>query len=193
MAPDWEEVRGMKAANVGLKRERPGAANSASRPRAAHTSNIVEGAPSMARATILVVEDDDDTRDLIRCVLQCEGFAVLEAEDGRQALQVLEQSSPDLLLTDLMMPHLDGIELIRHLRARDDLAYLPIVVMTACGSYVRQALVEGVTGMIEKPADPDQLVEIIKQAMSQRCDFHPELKLPGKVELKSAPAESCFA
>src|SRR5438477_12944524 len=83
-------------------------------------------------ATVLVVEDDADIREAIGDTLEGEGYVVALAEDGQQALEVLERlERPCLLLVDLIMPRMDGWELMRALSKNDRLATIPVVVMSA--------------------------------------------------------------
>jgi CheY-like chemotaxis protein len=82
-------------------------------------------------ATVLVVEDDAASRELVRRVLEEQGCRVLVAEDGKRAIAVMEQETPDLLILDLMMPEMDGFEVIERLRAHPPWAKVPVVVTTA--------------------------------------------------------------
>src|SRR5438046_1129848 len=103
-------------------------------------SNIKYAAPdssagmestAMTKAVVLVAEDHPDTRELFALMLAHEGFDVKQAENGREALELLEQARPDVLLVDLMMPEMDGIELIRRVRRMPEFEGLPIVATTA--------------------------------------------------------------
>jgi DNA-binding response OmpR family regulator len=85
----------------------------------------------MAAAKILVVEDNLDTRELLHLYLMMGGFSVITAEDGREGLDAAEAEHPDLIITDISMPHLNGIEMTRLLRAKADFESVPIVVLTA--------------------------------------------------------------
>jgi len=135
----------------------------------------------MANATVLIVEDSADARELIHCILDSAGFAVTEAEDGEEAWQSLEHSLPDLLLTDLTMPRLDGFELIRRVRARVDLARLPIVAVTACvAAYGAEALKAGATTIIQKPIDPDYLEETVNQLLPKDRRHWTEIEQKGQ-------------
>lgn len=87
-----------------------------------------------ARTKILVVEDEPDIRNLVGFNLAQERFKVLEAEDGERALRIINQDKPDLILLDLMLPGLSGLELCRILRQRPETSRLPIVILTAKGS-----------------------------------------------------------
>lgn len=84
-----------------------------------------------AGARVLVVEDDDATRAMLRDMLAKEGCEVELAEDGVAALAKLDAAKPDIILLDLMMPRMDGFELVEALRARPETAAIPIVVLTA--------------------------------------------------------------
>jgi CheY-like chemotaxis protein len=80
---------------------------------------------------VLVVEDDADTRQWLQRTLTAEGWSVLEAENGRAGLAALAQGRPDLILLDLIMPEMDGFEFLDRLRRDQELAYIPVVVITA--------------------------------------------------------------
>ena len=80
---------------------------------------------------ILVVDDDPALRELLRRTLEREGYAVVEAADGRSALARIEERVPGLILLDLMMPHMNGFELLTELRARPEWRGIPVVVVTA--------------------------------------------------------------
>jgi len=122
----------------------------------------------MGRAAVLIAEDNDEMRHLFHIILESAGFDVTEAEDGEMALRALDHARPDLLLTDLMMPRVDGIELIRRVRERAELADLPIVAMSAYGSdHLAKAYVTGATATIRKPLDPDNLIDTIIDALPE--------------------------
>lgn len=120
----------------------------------------------MARAAVLVAEDNAEMRYLFHVILEGAGFEVREAADGEEALRVLDHDLPDLLLTDIMMPRLDGIELIRRVRSRAEWADLPIVAMSAYGAdHLAKAYLSGATLTIRKPMDPESLVEKVSEAL----------------------------
>jgi CheY-like chemotaxis protein len=124
---------------------------------------------SMKKACILIAEDHPDTRLLLHYVLVGEGFEVTDAEDGAAALQSLSQKRPDLILTDLMMPQIDGIELIRRVRAQDEFANLPIVAMSAYGhENLAKASLNGATAIIRKPLDMEDLVDTIARLLPEQ-------------------------
>ena len=104
-------------------------------------------------ATILVVDDDPVVCSLMRATLQRDGFEVIEAHDGVEGCRLYEEHRPDLLLADVIMPHMDGYELCRELRSRPGSAYVPIVVATSLDDLpsIARAYDAGATDFIPKP------------------------------------------
>src|SRR5271168_3958197 len=92
------------------------------------------------RQKVLVVEDEGDIRELLRYNLAQEGFAVEEAADGAEALDRIARRAPDLLVLDLMLPRMLGLELCRRMRSAPETARLPILVVTAKGAEVDRIL-----------------------------------------------------
>jgi len=107
----------------------------------------------LVTASILVVDDDPVVRSLMRATLERDGFTVIEARDGVEACRLYEEQHPDLLLVDLVMPHMDGFELCRVLRGRAESAYVPIVVATSLDDVpsIARAYDAGATDFIPKP------------------------------------------
>jgi CheY-like chemotaxis protein len=105
-----------------------------------------------SKQPILVVEDDPANRDLIRRTLEKAGWVVEEADNGEVALARIEANRPALVLLDLMMPHVDGFDLISRLRERADLRKIPVVVITAkdLTNDDRERLAENVRGVLQK-------------------------------------------
>ncbi|HZS44720.1 MAG TPA: response regulator [Blastocatellia bacterium] len=122
----------------------------------------------MSAISILVVEDDRDIRELITFILQIENFDVQSAADGREAIRILDQYTPNVLVTDLNMPHVSGIELIEHVRHNTSNPDLPIIVMTAfCGKPVDEAQSAGASIVLQKPVDHEMLLASIKWLTSE--------------------------
>lgn len=120
---------------------------------------------------VLVVEDSSTMRQLICMALRkIEGIVIVEAGDGKDALVKLGEINPDLVMTDLNMPEMDGFALIQELRSRPDLAKLPILVLTTAGALHDQerAKTLGVTGYVTKPIRPDEIVNAVRQAIGPR-------------------------
>ncbi len=108
--------------------------------------------------TILVVDDVYDNLLLLEAVLQEDDYEIILAEDSKTALNIVEQSPPDLILLDIMMPELDGYEFTRRIRQNKTLPYIPILLITAhIYSSVVEGLDAGADDFIRKPFDPDEL------------------------------------
>jgi len=125
---------------------------------------------------VLVVDDDPMVTRLVRINLELEGFEVIEAWDGNTALGLIEENPPDLLLLDIMMPHMDGWEILRRLRADPDMDRLPIVLLTARvqDNDMSRGWRMGADGYITKPFNPvnlaDSLREVIRSTPEERED-----------------------
>ncbi len=120
------------------------------------------------KGTILYVEDNSDNRKLVRRVLEVEGYAVVEAKDGVQAMQCLESERIDLALMDINMPDMDGYTLTARIKAMPRFANLPIVAVTA--NVMRgdreRSLQAGCDGYIQKPIDIDTLSQQIERFLT---------------------------
>jgi len=122
--------------------------------------------------TILVVEDYSDTRTLLSAFLRAHGYRVIEARDGKEGFIQANRVTPDLILMDLALPEMDGVETSRRLRQRHALASVPIFVISAyVSNEVRQdALLAGCTEVFGKPFDAKVLLERIARALTPRSD-----------------------
>ena len=115
------------------------------------------------QAVILIADDRASSRELLRTVLERAGYAVLEAEDGVQALSQVRSGHPDLVLLDLQMPELDGFGVLAELRGEPLYRDLPIVALTASAMRGdREKILEaGFTEYLAKPASPEMLRETV--------------------------------
>ena len=119
---------------------------------------------SDARLTVLVVDDFDDTRLLVKTWLEKKGFRVLEARNGKQAITAAENHHPDLIIMDLEMPGMDGLEATRKIRTTDNLAGVPIVAVSAYGAdlFRAEALAAGCDEYVATPFEPEELERVIR-------------------------------
>lgn len=118
----------------------------------------------MAQA-ILVVEDDNTIRELVEMILLHAGYQVATARDGREGLELLRRSRPDLVLLDIAMPGIDGLEVLKRIRQRG--YSMAVLMMTANSSaqVVRDVMALGGNGYVLKPFDPEELVTRVKKAL----------------------------
>jgi len=116
---------------------------------------------------VLVADDDPSILEILKLGFRTKGYEVITASDGKSAIQAIEQNRPDLLVLDIEMPHLTGIEVLRHLRK--DWPALPVVIMTAHGtiSLAVEAMKEGATEFITKPFEMEQLLLVIQKALER--------------------------
>src|SRR5581483_10741574 len=119
----------------------------------------------MIGSSILVVDDSIDNLDLTRILLEAEGFEVWTAEDAQQAVTVLEAHTPALVLMDIQLPEVDGLELTRRLRADKRWRGLPIVALTAYAMRgdEEKARSAGCNGYITKPIDTRTFVGTVRE------------------------------
>lgn len=116
----------------------------------------------MAKACVLIVEDQEDFLELLKLVLEGEGYYVAAAEDGEKAIELLKQFRPAVIVTDLMMPKVSGIDLIRYVRQRQELSKIPIIAASAAQTdSLNEAMQAGANEMVKKPVDFDKLVKLL--------------------------------
>ena len=125
----------------------------------AHSNN-----PEDSPRTILIVDDFDDTRLLLRTWLQKKGFRVVEAENGNRAISAAESQRPDLIIMDVEMPELDGLEATRKIRELEGFEAVPILAVSAYGAdqYRDHALAAGCNEYVSTPFEPDELERLIR-------------------------------
>ncbi|MFH0882044.1 MAG: response regulator transcription factor [bacterium] len=124
----------------------------------------------MAREHILVIEDEDDIRELIRYNLQREGYLVTEAANGENGIRIAREKHPDLLVLDLMLPGIDGFGVCRALKGDKTTSDLPIVIVTAKGEEpdIVTGLELGADDYITKPFSPRVLIARVRAVLRRR-------------------------
>lgn len=116
---------------------------------------------------VMTADDSASVRQMVAFTLKRAGYDVAEAVDGRDALDKLDGSRVDMLITDLNMPRMDGIELIRNVRGLPDYRFIPIIMLTteSQASKKQEGRAAGATGWIVKPFQPEQLVAVVKKVL----------------------------
>ena len=124
----------------------------------------------MTKETILIVDDEEDIIELIRYNLKTEGYSILTAQSGEQAIKIANQSRPNLIILDLMLPGMDGFEVTRYLRGNEETRDMPIVILTAKGeeSDIITGLELGANDYISKPFSPKVLTARIRSILRRR-------------------------
>jgi CheY-like chemotaxis protein len=121
---------------------------------------------------VLVVDDDPDALELFSLVLEQAGAEVTRADNGLTALQVVSERHPDLVITDIEMPRMNGVELTRQLRNRSATKAIPIVIVTGASidDLPGHARAVGCSTVVPKPCAPDMLVGIVNRHIGRRRD-----------------------
>lgn len=146
--------------------------------------------------TILIADDEPNQLELLSYNLEQAGFTVMQAKNGQDALQKIEDHAPDLVILDWMMPHLSGIELCRLLRSRSDTMILPIIILSARGEEGDRTLGldSGADDYMSKPFSPRELVSRVKALlrrsrpalMNDTLEFEDLQLFPSRMEVHRA-------
>jgi CheY-like chemotaxis protein len=133
-----------------------------------HISAVLRESMTPARGSILVADDDDDIRNLISQNLTRAGYTVLTARNGAEVIEIVEREKIDLILLDVRMPVMDGIEALRHLREQESTRNQSIVMMTASPGTIDEiqpVLTQlGVSDLLQKPLTAKQLAQAIQRS-----------------------------
>jgi DNA-binding response OmpR family regulator len=117
---------------------------------------------------VLVVDDEREIRDLLRISLSEEGYEVVVASNGEEAIGLAKTENPQLILLDIEMPGIDGIEICKRLEADEKTRCIPIIMMTSRGDRDVEAYLEGATDVVNKPFDIVQLATRVKSMLRVR-------------------------
>lgn len=132
-----------------------------------------EGDERMAGKTILCIEDEPQMIDLIRLILETEGYVVLGARGGQEGLDLMRTEKPDMILLDLMMPEMDGGDVFHHMKEEVELRDIPVIVVTAKAAPIDKVLwinVAKVDDYVTKPFGPRELVESVEKVFAKYQD-----------------------
>lgn len=129
-------------------------------------------ARSVHPATILLVEDERPVREMLAMALETSGFVVLQAFHGRHALQLIAQRRPDLVISDVMMPLVGGIELCGRIKSDPATAAVPVVLMSAAGPQAGQDA--GADAVVGKPFDLDEMDALVQRLLPKNRTSVPQ-------------------
>ena len=122
---------------------------------------------SHGRGTVLVVDDEEEICRLLAEILALGDFRVATAQNGREALRLVEQEPPDLIILDLVMPEMDGVETLRRIRAQGNTTRVVILTAQGTAQYAREAMALGVTEFLGKPFHLDRLLTLVAQEVGK--------------------------
>lgn len=118
---------------------------------------------------VLVVEDDAETRDITTLMLEMSGYEVIVANSGYEGLTQTVKERPELIVADIMMPHLNGVEMIKLLRSLKEFKTVPILAVTAHGmDLAKEAIAAGANRAMAKPLDFDLVLAFIKELTAKK-------------------------
>ena len=136
--------------------------------------------------SILAIDDDSTSLGLLRDLLSMNGFQVFTAAEGREGIELFSDKQPDLVITDIQMPHMDGLELLRRVRSVDDT--VPVILVTGHGDLdnALRALRRGAHDFLLKPIIPEVLLNTVKRGLEhcrlRRLEMHYRRVLEERVE-----------
>ena len=112
------------------------------------------------RKRVLIAEDDSGLLKVLRVRLEIEGYEVVPAQNGQEATKLMDSTNPDILLLDLLMPVMDGFEVLKELRAS---SHIPVIAFSANRDLEEKALGLGANVFIAKPFDPDRIADKVRE------------------------------
>ena len=123
----------------------------------------------MAAPVVLVVEDDPTVLQLLEVNFEMEGFTVLRAVDGADGLEQARQGAPDIIVSDVMMPNMSGVEMVSALKADEATASIPIILLSAKAQSadIRQGLEAGADEYVTKPFEPRDLIDRVSALLKR--------------------------
>lgn len=121
------------------------------------------------KTLVLIADDEEDIKIILSMYLENMGYDIVTAYDGLDALETIKERKPDIILMDIMMPTLDGIEVVRQIKAIDSLKDIPVIMLTAAAhsSMVEKAMAAGAEDYIAKPFEPEKVHEVIQHILNE--------------------------
>ena len=119
-------------------------------------------------ATVLICDDEPSLRELIRVSLDG-AYSFAEADDGEESLEIARRLKPDVVILDMMMPRLSGLEVLTELRRDEALSDIRVIVLTAQPSARDEALREGADLVMVKPFEPDEITAAVEEVLAERA------------------------
>jgi two-component system chemotaxis response regulator CheY len=121
---------------------------------------------------ILVVEDDPDSREFLATLLKLEGYTVVTANDGLEGIERVETDHPDIIISDICMPNLDGLEMVKRLRQSPEYKRIPIVMLSAFGSgNLSSAINVGANEALRKPVHAELLLQYVTKWIGETLRY----------------------
>jgi CheY-like chemotaxis protein len=119
--------------------------------------------------TILIADDEPEILDLMRMMLEWENYVVVETRDGKQCLEQAQALKPDMILSDVRMPNMTGLEVLEHMQADPDLAGIPVIMLSVVTTLpqVRTALENGAIAYLPKPFEMREMARLVNQVLSR--------------------------
>jgi CheY-like chemotaxis protein len=119
--------------------------------------------------TVLIADDEPEILDLMRMMLEWENYTVVETRDGEQCLEQARALKPDLILSDVRMPNMTGIEVLEHLQADPELAGIPVIMLSVVTTLpqVQTALEKGAIAYLPKPFEMREMARLVSQVLSR--------------------------
>ena len=124
-----------------------------------------------SKKSVVCIEDEPEMIDLIKLILGRKGFELTGAMGGREGLELIRRTKPDLVLLDLMMPDMDGWEVYQQLKSDDELKHIPVIIVTAKAQSIDKVLglhIAKVDDYVTKPFGPQELLQSIEKVLSTR-------------------------
>lgn len=122
----------------------------------------------MAKKKILLVDDNRNIITLLSNRLRLNNYEVVTANDGEEGLQKALKETPDLIITDIIMPKMDGYSFIKHIRANQSINHIPIIALTSKDRIKELLQTQGVKGYVVKPCKAEDLLEVVRKCLNEQ-------------------------